>query len=85
MNCDDAEMLEMVLSMPNDPDYIGPPYRLALMVQEQRGQLQEAMEIIDDLSELSDSYIGYLQVHNNYNEKAANELCERINVLRLKQ
>ena len=85
MNYDDAEMLEMVLSMPEDPDYVGPPYRLALMAQEKRDQLQEALGIIDDLSELHDSYVGYLLAHNNYNERAAKDLHDRIAVLRLKQ
>ncbi len=44
-------------------------------------KLQIALSIINDLALLHDSYIGYLQVHNMYNESAANLIGERVAAL----
>ena len=45
-------------------------------------KIEVALEIIKDLADLHDSYIGYLSVHNNYNEPAAKAISERITTLR---
>ena len=45
-------------------------------------KIERALEIIKDLAALHDSYIGYLSVHNNYNEPAAKAISERITALR---
>lgn len=81
----DVETVDEILSAPTDPDYFGLPLHLALMAKEQHDQLGESLGIIKDLADLHDSYIGYLAVHNNYNEAAARAIGKRIDVLRLKQ
>jgi len=45
-------------------------------------KIERALDIIKDLAALHDSYIGYLSVHNNYNEPAAKAISERITALR---
>ena len=47
-------------------------------------QLQEALGIIDDLSDFYDSYVDYFVAHNNYNQLKARAISERISTLRLK-
>lgn len=71
---DDAETLELILSMPDDPDYVGLPHHLALMVKEQQAQVQEALGIIDAMAEYSEDATNLL----------AEKFSERIAVLRLK-
>jgi len=72
MNYYDSEIVEGVLYMPDDPDYLGLPHQLALMAKEAHSQLEEALGIIKDMEHIRDW-------------KDWKPIRERIDVLRLKQ